>query len=101
MWQEYFKTKSENMCCCLCTFHCLLQFGVSQQGVCAGWVFKSCSLIGCAVVCCGVLCCPQVELVVSDIKESVSRVSDVHFIAEDNMTVPSIAYEVGVVLGGC
>lgn len=35
----------------------------------------------------------QVELIVSDIKESVSRVSDVHFIAEDNMTVPSIAYE--------
>lgn len=38
--------------------------------------------------------CVQVELIVGDIKESVSRVSDVHFIAEDNMTVPSITYEV-------
>jgi hypothetical protein len=45
------------------------------------------------VLCCAVLCF-QVELIVGDIKESVSRVSDVHFIAEDNMTVPSISYEV-------
>jgi hypothetical protein len=44
-------------------------------------------------LCCAVLCV-QVELIVGDIKESVSRVSDVHFIAEDNMTVPSITYEV-------
>jgi hypothetical protein len=47
-------------------------------------------------VCCAVCWPTQVELIVSDIKESVSRVSDVHFIAEDNMTVPSIAYEVGL-----
>jgi hypothetical protein len=40
------------------------------------------------------LCC-QVELIVGDVKEAVSRVSDVHFIEADNLTVPSITYEVG------
>lgn len=35
----------------------------------------------------------QVEAIVADIKESVSRVSDVHFIEADNLTVPSITYE--------
>jgi hypothetical protein len=42
-----------------------------------------------------VLCCAvQAELIVGDIKEGVSRVSDVHFIEADNLTVPSINYEV-------
>lgn len=39
-------------------------------------------------------CLEQVEAIVADIKESVSRVSDVHFIEADNLTVPSITYEV-------
>lgn len=54
-------------------------------------------VLGVSVVCC---VCPvaassQAELIVGDIKESVSRVSDVHFIEADNLTVPSITYEVG------
>lgn len=41
----------------------------------------------------------QVELIVADVKELVSRVSDVHFVEADNLTVPAITYEVGS-LGG-
>lgn len=36
----------------------------------------------------------QVELIVADVKELVSRVSDVHFVEADNLTVPAITYEV-------
>jgi hypothetical protein len=36
----------------------------------------------------------QVELIVADIKERVSRVSDRHFIEAENINVPSITYEV-------
>lgn len=46
----------------------------------------------------------QVELIVADVKELVSRVSDVHFVEADNLTVPAISYEVGLGLGpgfGC
>ncbi|KAF8055322.1 ARP4 [Scenedesmus sp. PABB004] len=35
----------------------------------------------------------QTELIVGDIKELVSRVSDVHFVEADNLTVPAITYE--------
>eukprot|EP00879_Flechtneria_rotunda_P014270 GHRR01014907.1.p2 GENE.GHRR01014907.1~~GHRR01014907.1.p2 ORF type:complete len:202 (+),score=78.44 GHRR01014907.1:1401-2006(+) len=35
----------------------------------------------------------QTEVIVADIKEAVSRVSDVHFVAANNLTVPSITYE--------
>eukprot|EP00878_Enallax_costatus_P008234 GHUV01008608.1.p1 GENE.GHUV01008608.1~~GHUV01008608.1.p1 ORF type:complete len:383 (+),score=71.29 GHUV01008608.1:747-1895(+) len=35
----------------------------------------------------------QVELIVADVKELVSRVSDVHFVEADNLTVPAISYE--------
>lgn len=35
----------------------------------------------------------QVELIVADVKESASRVSDVHFVEADNLTVPAITYE--------
>lgn len=35
----------------------------------------------------------QSELIVGDIKELVSRVSDVHFVEADNLTVPAITYE--------
>lgn len=38
----------------------------------------------------------QTELIVADIKELVSRVSDVHFVEADNLTVPAITYEVGM-----
>jgi hypothetical protein len=37
----------------------------------------------------------QAELIVGDVKELVSRVSDVHFVEADNLTVPAITYEVG------
>jgi hypothetical protein len=36
----------------------------------------------------------QAELIVGDVKELVSRVSDVHFVEADNLTVPAISYEV-------
>ena len=52
----------------------------------------SCTVLrGCVVL--------QVDLIVGDIKESVSRVSDVHFIEADNLTVPSITYEVTATTG--
>eukprot|EP00879_Flechtneria_rotunda_P015088 GHRR01015768.1.p1 GENE.GHRR01015768.1~~GHRR01015768.1.p1 ORF type:complete len:296 (+),score=87.04 GHRR01015768.1:334-1221(+) len=40
----------------------------------------------------------QTEVIVADIKEAVSRVSDVHFVAANNLTVPSITYEVSMVI---
>lgn len=38
----------------------------------------------------------QVELIVGDVKEVVSRVSDGHFVEADNLTVPAITYEVRI-----
>jgi hypothetical protein len=40
----------------------------------------------------------QTELIVGDVKELVSRVSDVHFVEADNLTVPAISYEVRTLL---
>lgn len=71
-------------------------------------MYHICLVVG--PVLCLLLCytaCPvplQVELIVGDIKESVSRVNDSHFVEADNLTVPTITYEVwrwtGIGLGG-
>jgi hypothetical protein len=38
----------------------------------------------------------QAQLLLADVKESVCRVNDVHFVEADNETVPAVTYEVRV-----